>query len=363
MNRIPVAILGGSGFGGGELLRLLAGHPGVRVTQVISRQHSGKPVPAAHPHLLGMCDLGFTPELDLDALLGGDRSILFSALPNGKSGAALERILARANAAVPSSGGGAGADDRSWPEGLTAIDLSGDLRLSDSAEHGRAYPETPEFPGLRAMARYGLPELGRDGLRGAVLISNPGCFATALQLALAPLVAAGLRGFVSADGATGSSGGGSVPSETAHHPNRHSGYRAYKLDSHAHVPEVRQQFGEGCPRLSFVPHSAPMVRGIFVTLHAPRESFTGEMPGPEEVRAHYAGEPFIRLRGASPSVLDVAGTNFCDLHLSRTPDRVVMCAALDNLGKGMAGQAVQNMNLSLGLKEDTGLWHAAPRPI
>ncbi len=310
-----------------------------------------------------MCDLGFTPELDIEGLVSEGRSVLFSALPNGQSAVALEQALARASQLVSSPARKGSASDSSWPEGLTVVDLSGDLRLSDPAMHARAYPDTPAFPGLRARACYGLPEFGRGALRSAGLISNPGCFATALQLALAPLVANGLRGFVSADGATGSSGSGAVASQTAHHPIRHSGYRAYKLAGHQHVPEVLQQFGDASPRLSFAAHSAPMVRGIFVTVHAPRESFTGELPGPEEVRAHYSGEPFIRLRGDSPTVLDVAGTNFCDLHISRHTDRVVMCAALDNLGKGMAGQAVQNMNLSLGLAETTGLWHAAPRPI
>jgi N-acetyl-gamma-glutamyl-phosphate reductase len=229
--------------------------------------------------------------------------------------------------------------------------------------HAASYPETPEFAELRARARYGLPELGREALPGATLVSNPGCFATALQLALAPLVRSGLRGFVAADGKTGSSGSGVVPSETTHHPLRHSGFRAYKVTGHPHTAEVAQQFQDVPLRLSFVPQSAPMVRGIFLTLHAPKESFAGDLPGPESIRDCYENEPFIRLRGDSPNVLDVAGTNFCDLSMTRGEGHVVVCAAIDNLGKGMAGQAVQNMNIVLGLPETTGLWHAAPRPI
>ena len=382
MRQVPVAILGAAGYGGGELLRLLTTHPGARVAQVVSRHFAGRPVAAAHRQLLGLCDLVFQGQLDLESLAaeaGDGAGFIFSALPNGESGAALEKLLLGASQTVgagaslgaaprpPAGGVAAGAP---WGEpgalgGIRVIDLSADLRIADPGEHARAHPEIPAFPELRAGARYGLVELNRGDLEGARLVANPGCFATALELALAPLVAAGLRGFVAAGGATGSSGSGALPSDTAHHPGRHSDFRAYKLGGHPHLAEVRQQFAAAAPdlRVSFVPHSAPLVRGIFVTLHAPRESFDGPLPDAGCLPEFYAGEPMIRVREDSPRVQDVAATNFCDLALARRSDHVVVCAALDNLGKGMAGQAVQSLNLMCGLPETTGLRSGSPAPI
>ena len=353
MTAASIAILGGSGYGGGELLRLLAGHPQARVRQVISRQHAGRPLGEVHRHLDRFYDdLAFRKTPDLRELRAGGPAVIFSALPNGESGRTLSALF---------EDGPGPEEANDGPSGLTVIDLSGDLRLREETAHAAAYPATPALAGLRARAQYGLVELNRPRLREAALIANPGCFATALQLALAPLVAAGLRGFVAADGQTGSSGSGVAPSETTHHPSRHSDLRAYKLEGHPHAAEVEQGF-PGL-RLSFVPHSAPLVRGIFVTLHAPVESFPNGLPDLASARAFYEREPFIRVRSGSPRVLDVAGTNFCDLTLVRRPESVVVCAALDNLGKGMAGQAIQNMNLRLGLPETTGLWQAAPGVI
>ncbi|MBI5836732.1 MAG: N-acetyl-gamma-glutamyl-phosphate reductase [Candidatus Eisenbacteria bacterium] len=383
VRRVPVAILGGSGYGGGELLRLLGAHPGFEVTQIASRHHAGRAVHEVHRGLLGLTQLTFGAEPDLAGLLADGPAFLVSALPAGEGAKALGSVLGWAAArkaaqrAAAASGAAvvAAADPRvttapggpavadavidlaaDWPDGLSVIDLGPDLR-----------PGGPHASGAREalfpLARYGLVELNRAALEGARLVANPGCFATALQLAIAPLVATGLRGFVAADGATGSSGSGALPSETTHHPRRHSDYRAYRLEGHAHVAEVQAQFADAGLRLSFVAHSAPFVRGIFVTVHAPRESFASGLPAPDFLREFYRDEPLVRVRDDSPRVLDVAGTAFCDLSMTVRGDHVVVCAALDNLGKGMAAQAVQNMNLLAGYPETTGLLSPALGPV
>lgn len=340
--RTSVAILSGSGYGGAELLRLLGAHPNVCVTQIASRSRAGQAVTAVHRHLVGFCDLQFSDAIDLATLCANGPAVLFSALPNGTSSGALDALLGTA-----------------WPKGLTVIDLSGDLRLRDSALHAQHYPETPDLPALRARARCGIVELAREQLRGATLIANPGCFATALQLALAPLVQHGLRGVVAATGVTGSSGSGAQPSAGTHHPARHADFRAYKLGGHQHAAEVTQQFGADTLQLSFVPHSAPWVRGIHVTIHAPRSNFSGALPTIAALRAFYANEPFVRVRDDAPHLVDVVGTNFCDITCAVQNDALIVCATIDNLGKGMASHAIQHMNLQLGLPETTGLWNAS----
>lgn len=349
---IHVAILGGSGYGAGELLRLLTHHPHAQVVAVTTTSQVGRPVADVHPHLRGFYELRMTEGIELQALGGGSRQVVFSALPHGHSGTAIDALLRKAEQL--------GRTDR-----LTVIDLSGDLRLRDVRVHRAHYAESPELPARRAAAIYGLPELGRDGFRGARLIANPGCLAGAAILALAP-VAPQLSGPVAIDAVTGSSGSGRELKETTHHPTRHADYRAYKPLRHQHEPEILQALGDpGGDRIttSFVAHSMDCARGIYVTAHAMLAEPALAVDLVERYRRYYAASPFVRLCDEPPALQGVVGSNFCDVFVTCRDRQLVAMAALDNLVKGMAGTAIQNMNLACGLKETTGLWMPSFRPV
>ena len=254
MKTVHAAILGASGYGAGELLRLLVQHPRVEVVSVTSTSHAGEAIHAVHPHLRGFYDLVIRESLDRPRLLDAEQAVIFSALPHGASGPALDELLGELDAAH-----------------VKAVDLSGDMRLKDAAAHETAYPQSPLLPERRGEFVYGLPELNRDRIRAARWISNPGCLATAAILAAAPLVGHEFRGPLVVDAKTGSSGAGRTPKETTHHPTRHADFRAYKPLAHQHEPEILQALGD--PRgerieLSFVPQSMPVSRGIFATVYA-----------------------------------------------------------------------------------------------
>lgn len=378
--RVGVAILGGSGYGAGELLRLLTQHPAAEVAAVVSRSSPGAPVDRVHPHLRGFYGghgrpaLCMSVQLELDRLLAFDHAVLFSALPHGESGTAIEALLREAE----SHRGG----DR-----LRIVDLSGDFRLRREREHRRHYPESPLRPGLRERFVYGLPELNREQIRAARCIANPGCLATAAILAAAPLARDGAAGPLVIDAKTGSSGSGRELKESTHHPTRHADFRAYKPLAHQHEPEIRQalwgesdEWGTGgqpvasdphggpqceCEdgRLSFVAQSMDAARGIFVTVHATLPGAAGMESLAWRYTAFYEGSPFVRVVEGSPSLQNVVGSNFCDVSVAVRGRQVITMAALDNLVKGMAGTAIQNMNLMCGLTEETGLWWPAARPV
>jgi N-acetyl-gamma-glutamyl-phosphate reductase len=340
MDSIRAAIVGGSGYGGGELLRLLAAHPFVDVVEVTARRAAGKPVHAVHENLLGASDLVFTDRAP--EALAREVDVLFFALPHGEAAGQMPAVLET------------GRDVR-------VIDLSGDFRLDDPEAWAAAYGRPHPSPHLLGTFVYGCPEAAREEIRGARLVANPGCFATGAILALLPLARAGLlAGRVALNGVTGSSGSGADPKPGTHHPERAGDFRAYRPLVHQHVPEIlralRAAGAEGLS-LAMVPHSGPFVRGIFTTAWA----FPAAPVSPEEIGVLYRrtcdGEPFLRLRPETPRVAVVAGTNFCDLSFAVSADglTVVCLSALDNLVKGMAGQAVQNLNLILGFDERTGL--------
>lgn len=323
---IDIAILGGTGFGAGELLRLLTYHEGARVVSVVSDSHPGEPVTNWHPHLLGFYDgLPFDAEYRT-------ADVVFSALPSGISGKYIAEHLAHGSAKV--------------------IDLSGDLRLRDPQLRDRFYPAAPMIDGFV----YGLPEIGTLPLR---FIANPGCLATACILGAWPFTQAGCAGPFVFDVKTGSTGSGRPPKESTHHANRHSNAYAYKALEHQHEPEVLQALGLPDADCSFVAHSLPMARGVLATTHL--SGFVGDAK--RLVQDFTSEHPFLRYREISAEVLNVVGTNFCDLSVEQRGARVVITSALDNLGKGMAGQAIQNMNLMCGLPETTGLWQPALRPV
>ncbi|MBI4577714.1 MAG: N-acetyl-gamma-glutamyl-phosphate reductase [Planctomycetes bacterium] len=341
-----IAILGGTGYGASELLRLLLSHPGTEVVRVVSRSQAGRPVASVHPQFRGVSGLRFEAAEPAEA--ARDVDCIFLALPHGAALEAVPRILE----AAPRVG---------------VVDLSGDFRLKDPATYREAYGAEHTCPRLLEGFVYGLTELARDRLRGTRRVANPGCFATGAILALAPLALEGLLGeHVVVDSKTGSSGSGAEPRAGTHHPERAEDFRAYKVLQHQHLPEIRAALGLAAhrPALHFVPHSAPMARGIYTTAYVmpPRPVEAGEAQA--IYRRRYGGERFVRVLddGETPQARVVRYSNFCDLSVHAGPGVLVVLTALDNLVKGMAGQAVQNMNLMFGHPEDAGLGFPGVRP-
>jgi len=332
---IPVSILGATGYGGQELFRILAGHPRFRVVGAGSRQHAGARVEEAMPHLGGCVgDLRFAPN---EEAIPPGTEIVFLATPHGAS----RTLWGEVAAAHPK---------------VRVIDLSGDFRLRDRAAFDAYYGgEHPHFERTRDFA-YGLPETNRAEIARSAHVANPGCFATGALLALAPLAREGLlRGDVVLSQTTGSSGSGAEAKAGTHHPERAQDMRAYKVLGHQHLPEIEQELrraGADGFALSMVPQSGPFVRGIFTVAHVrlPRKADL-----PALYRAFAAAEPFVRWREETPALRHVARTNFCDVAVAQKGERAVVLTAIDNLGKGMSGQAVQNANLLCGLEETLGL--------
>ncbi len=337
---IRVAILGGTGYGGMELMRLLLTHPEVVVSAITSRT-STKSVAETWPHLRSFTDLAFTLESPeaLERLAAGN-DVLFQAKPAGISAAQSPGLLDR------------------HPR-LKVIDLSGDFRLQDPTQYEAWYGLPHPAPARLKEAVYGLPECGhRQAIRKARLVANPGCHASTTILALWPLARAGLlAGRVSVASVTGSSGAGSEPAKGTHHPERFMNFKAYRPLKHQHLPEIVGALGAGSSgegaRVDFVPHSAPLARGIHVTAFAPVN--VGKEAVERAFREAYGKEPFVRFTPEPPELRGVVGTNFADIHVTHGEGLALVTVVTDNLGKGMAGTAVQNLNLLAGLPETLGL--------
>ncbi|MCS7107457.1 MAG: N-acetyl-gamma-glutamyl-phosphate reductase [Acidilobaceae archaeon] len=341
---VKVAVLGASGYTGGELLRILALHPNVEVTLATSREFVGRPIHYVHFNLRGYYkDLRFS-RLALDALLK-EAEVVFSALPHGVG----MHIVASALEA-----------------GLKVIDLSADFRLKDPAVYKRWYGMEHPYPDLLQKAVYGLPELHREELRGAQLIASPGCNATASILALAPLVKQKLIDLekIVVDVKAGSSEGGSEPSRGSHHPEREGAIRPYEAEGHRHSAEASQELsalaGEEV-KVSLVPHAVSSVRGALASAHAWLVGGAGREDVTKAFVDMYSREPFVRfIFMAPPGYPDpkyVVGSNYVDVGaaVESSLSRVTAFAALDNLMKGAAGQAVQAFNISMGFDERTAL--------
>lgn len=332
---LKVAILGGTGYGGMELMRLLLAHPEVRITAITSRT-STKPVVETWPHLRGFTTLAFTQETpeSLAALAAGN-DVLFQAKPHGVSASQSPGLL-------------------DHNPRLKVIDLSGDFRLQDPSQYEAWYGLPHPAPDRLKDATYGLPECGhREAIRRARLVANPGCHASTTILALWPLARAGLlAGRVGVSSVTGSSGSGSEPGKGTHHPERFMNFKAYKPLKHQHLPEIVGALG-GEARVDFVPHSAPLSRGIHVTAFAPVKG--GKEAVEKAFREAYGEEPFVRLTPEPPELRSVIGTNFADVHVTHGDGLALVTVVTDNLGKGMAGTAVQNLNLVAGFDEMLGL--------
>ena len=351
-SNMDVIILGASGYGGGELLRLLATHPRLVSVTGISRQHVGKDIGSVHPNLRGVVRGSFAAAPDWAKLAQSDCPVLFAALPHGEFARQLPGL------------------EREWQqaglaERLTVIDLSGDFRLADAPAFSQSYGGDHPCADRLGSFVYGLSEWRREQIVGARRIANPGCFATALQLALLPLADLGDQApsWVAVSAITGSSGSGASASDTTHHPTRANDFRAYKMLAHQHEGEIRRTLAEQGSAIdfAFVPHSAPLVRGIFATLTFAAPGLTREdLCG--IYAARYDGARFIRLVDGTPRVAAVAGSNFADIAVEAKAGSACVMIAIDNLVKGMAGQAIQNLNLARGWGEDAGLSTVALYP-
>lgn len=347
--RFGVAIIGGSGYGAGEVLRLLVTHPDIEVAEVISRSHAGKPVSTVHTHLLATTSLTFSETLSCDWCARYEKGAFILAMPSGLAPETINNLTTMG-----------------LPENAVVIDLSGDLRLHDEATHKAFYSEVSYAKEIRSQCVYGLTELTRSTISSARLISNPGCLATASIIGLAPLASQVFEGAVVIDAKTGTSGAGREPQASMHHPSRTADCAAYKVLQHRHEPEILQALGtsfSNANTMMFIPHLLPVSRGILVSAYGTLRATISNHELRETYERFYANAPFIRFRDSSPRLVDVVGTNFCDLHVTVRGNQVAILAAIDNLGKGMAGQCIQNLNLVFGLAEDRGLLTPALGPV
>ncbi len=346
MKKVMVGILGGTGYTGIELLRILGQHPAVELTCITSRGEYGKSVAGLFPSLRGVVDLAFS---DPDDRVLSSCDVVFCATPNGVAMNHVPTLLAA---------------------GARVIDLSADFRLQDATEWERWYGMTHTCPELLTEAVYGLPEIHRTAVRQARLVANPGCYPTSVLLGYLPLIEKGLvdvNGLI-ADVKSGVSGAGRSASIDHAFCETGDSFRAYGVAGHRHLPEICQELGQigGKPvDLVFTPHLLPMIRGIHATLYARLDGLGGaDIQTIYENR--FLGEPFVDVMppGSHPDTRSVRGSNTCRIavHRPQNGDVVVVLSVEDNLVKGAAGQAVQNMNLMLGLDETAGLGQVALVP-
>ncbi len=343
------AVIGGSGYGAAEMLRRLILHPRVEVARVASIDYVDEPLWAAHPNLTGLTDLKFENISPSEAAKGCDVALL--GLPHKVTAAKVPELVEM---------------------GIKIVDMSGDFRLTDVAAYEHYYDTKHPVPQLMSEFVYGLPELNRDAIKAAKHVASPGCFATTIELALLPLARAGLlSGPIHVTACTGSSGSGAAAKAGTHHPVRAVNLKTYKPLAHQHTPEIvetLQAAGASDVQLRFVPISAPLSRGIFATSFVEIDADKIDADTMTSLYAEaYDGEPFVRLvRGRLPEVVAISGSNYAEVGFAigepaggkRT---VTVFSCLDNLIKGGAGQAIQNMNLVLGLDEklsleDPGSW-------
>jgi LysW-gamma-L-alpha-aminoadipyl-6-phosphate/LysW-L-glutamyl-5-phosphate reductase len=348
--RYRAAVIGGSGYGGAEMIRRLLIHPDVELVRVASVDYVGEPLSAADPALEGLTELRFEEIAPAEAARGMD--VVLLGLPHTVAAQKIPEL-----AAVP---------------GVKVVDMSGDFRLQDVAAYEKWYAHRHPCPERLRDFVYGLPEQNREAIRRARFVASPGCFATTIELSLLPLARAGLlEGVVHVQGITGSSGAGVAPGPGTHHPVRAGNLRTYKPLEHQHVPEITETLAAAGARdlaLRFVPVSAPLGRGIFATafLELPEEWTQERLTA--LYREAYQGEPFVRVpRKRLPEVAAVSGSNHAEVGVVAGPARggrrtVTAFGATDNLVKGGAGQAIQNMNLMLGLDERASLADPGPWP-
>jgi N-acetyl-gamma-glutamyl-phosphate reductase len=339
--KLNIAIVGSSGYTGGELMRILLNHSRAVVTAITSEKSAGKPITSIFPHLAGLTSL-VCESLDPDTI-AKKSDFVFLALPHVTAQEAAFRF---------------------HKLGKKVVDLSADYRLSDPALYETWYEHAHQYPALLKDAVYGLPELHREKIKKATLIANPGCYPTGAILGLAPLMQEGRLdpGSIIIDSKSGVSGAGRSPSLAHHYPEVNEGLMAYKIGTHRHTPEIEQQLSALAGKqltISFTPHLVPMNRGILTTIYAKPSLPTDTAQIHALFQEFYNDAPFVRLLpiGQFPNVRNVRGSNFCDIGVCADPrtGRAVVVTAIDNLVKGASGQAIQNMNLMMGFNEAEGL--------
>lgn len=328
-----IGIIGGTGYTGGELARLLCRHPGIEIAAMTSRQNAGRPVSEVHPYLKGYVDLAFTERISDTK----DLDLVFVATPHGVAMSEVPPLL---------------------EQGVKAIDLSGDYRLRDPELYEKWYGhQHTDVDNLR-NAVYGLPELFRDRIRGADLVANPGCYATSAILACAPLMKSGLvEDDVVVDSKSGTSGAGMVPSARTHHPNCSTCVIPYSIGTHRHTPEIEMavdMFAGSSMDLTFVPHLVPIVRGILSDCYFALKKDASQEDVDAVYEKQYGKERFVHYTKDLLS-REVAGSNHAEVSARVLGKHIAAFGAIDNLVKGASGQAVQCMNLMLNLDEAAGL--------
>lgn len=341
MNKVKIGIVGGTGYTGVELLRLLAQHPYAEISEITSRGEAGQKVSAMFPSLRGHVELAFTDPAQAKLR---DCGVVFFATPNGIAMQQVGELL---------------------DAGVKVIDLAADFRIKDIPTWEKWYGMKHVSPQLVAEAVYGLPEINREQIRSARLVANPGCYPTAVQLGFLPLLKADLvdTAHLIADAKSGVSGAGRKMETPLMLAEAADNFKAYGAAGHRHLPEISQglkSMSNQPVNLTFVPHLTPMIRGIHATLYATLNAKSKTLADLQTLfEQTYADEPFVDVMpaGTHPETRSVRGSNHCriSIHRPQDGDTVVVLSVIDNLVKGAAGQAVQNMNLMLGYPETTGL--------
>ena len=336
---IRAGVVGATGYAGAELVRLLSGHPGAELAAISSVSFEGKPLSEVYPAYYHLCDMVCVTQSEVVE----KSDVVFAALPHGLS----QELAAEC-----------------YANGKVFIDLGADFRLENEEEYNEWYGGSYVRPDLHALAVYGLPELFRENIRGKKIIANPGCYTTAVPLALAPALRNGLiqKEGIIADCKSGVTGAGRKPSQNTHYPELNEGMSAYKVACHRHTPEMEQSLSHvaGAPvKVTFVPHLLPVNRGILATCYAKLTDGATMEQIRKAYHDAYDSEYFIRLlpQGGEADIKNVRCSNFCDisLHVDSRTDTFIAISAIDNMVKGAAGQAVQNMNLAFGIEEKAGL--------
>ncbi|MCR4436375.1 MAG: N-acetyl-gamma-glutamyl-phosphate reductase [Clostridiales bacterium] len=338
---VNVGVIGATGYVGIEIVRLLAGHPGIHITSVVSQSFAGQKISDIYPHLKNVFDME-CESLDIDKI-AGSADIFVTALPHGVSKEVIPRLIEK---------------------GKRVIDHSGDFRYKSVEVYEKWYGIRHEMPHLLDMAVYGLPEIYRERIKDAQIVGNPGCYPTCTLLGIAPLLANRLVDTknIIVDAASGVTGAGRNTELAYQFCECSENFKAYKVAVHRHTSEIEQEMsllaGEEV-MISFTPHLAPMKRGMLATIYANLKTQKSTAELIHLYREYYRGEFFVRILGEGrlPETKHVAGSNFIDIGLvvDKRLNRVVVLSALDNLGKGAAGQAVQDLNIMCGLPEETGL--------
>jgi len=342
---VRVGIVGGTGYAGGELLRILSQHPQAEVVYAASRTQAGQPVAATHPGLARVVDLEYEA-IDI-GVMAARCDVVFLAVPHGASmGLAAELV----------------------EKGVRVIDIGTDFRFRDAEEYRFWYGIEHQAAELLAEAVYGLPEMNREAVRKARIVANPGCYPTSVLLGIAPFVHADCidTATVVVSAMSGVSGAGSTPKQMYHFPECTENVQAYGVPGHRHTGEMEQGIrallaarGGGPVTVSFVPHLVPMSRGILATLNLRLTRAITTQDAVQLMQDYYRSEPFVRVLGADrlPQTKSVLGSNYCDVtaRVDHRSGRLIVLSAIDNLVKGAAGQAVQNMNIMFGLEETLGL--------